>query len=66
MSEGERLEDWRKHYNEAAKPQIAVGNVPTIMLAISTCQITSSDPTNAKESKPSLNTMVSSTQKMGS
>ena len=47
----EKLEDWRRYYNEE-RPHSAIGNIPPIMLAISAGDTSPPDPSKAKDSRP--------------
>lgn len=47
----EKLEDWRRYYNEE-RPHSAIGNIPPIMLAISAGDTSPPDMSKAKDSRP--------------
>lgn len=47
----EKLEAWRRHYNEE-RPHSATGNIPPIMLANSAGETSSPDLSNAENSRP--------------
>jgi putative transposase len=47
----EKLEAWRKHYNEE-RPHSAIGNIPPIMLANSAGETSPPDLSKAENSRP--------------
>jgi putative transposase len=47
----EKLEGWRRHYNEE-RPHSAIGNIPPIMLANSAGEASAPDLSKAKNSRP--------------
>ena len=49
----EKLEAWRRHYNEE-RPHSMIGNIPPIMLANSVGDTSPSDLTKAANSRPAL------------
>ena len=55
----EKLEAWRKHYNEE-RPHSAIGNIPPIMLANSAGETSPPDLGNAKNSRPTWSRLGSS------
>jgi putative transposase len=47
----EKLEAWRRHYNEE-RPHSMIGNIPPIMLANSAGETSPPDPSKAENSRP--------------